>query len=327
LEPDDLIRIVSQLDNYDRGLPTGQLGVAEVCLEGDLLAFGMEAVDIVPASRLDRVLIDFVTLANATSRDRFLQFARTYGPLFLCEKHGLPALHPTLPSEQAGLSSLGAEICLPKLRDRGDDVLDQIKTPSEFLENLKVWRYWAKHAFAVLNLASQLKVGNSGKPDDWLTAIGVKPADNRERPAMLARAVRRWLRAAPQPQMDLVATDSGRLEVRFISGMSANGLAALRAAIGERGPLESVFFGGIFPVLAEKLTAAVSGGTGKAICSGCAEFFTPQRAPALGKRRFCKACGKRASWRLSKREARKPKGILKTTSLRVREYVESARTK
>jgi hypothetical protein len=318
MTPDDLVRIVSQLDNCGPGLPTGQLGLAAVHLEEDFLAFGMEAVEIVPVSRLDRVLIDFVTLANATSRDRFLEFARAYGPLFLCEKHGLPALHPTLPDEQVGPSSLRGDICFPKLPSRGDEVgdevLEQIKTPPEFLEDLEVWRYWARHALAVLKLASQLKGGKSGKSDDWLTAVGVNPANNRERPPMLARAVRRWLRAAPRPQMDLVATDSGRLEVRFISGMSANGLAALRAAIGNRGPLESVYLGGIFSVLAERLTAAVSGGTGKAICSGCAEFFDPPRAPALGRHRFCKKCGKRASWRLSKREARKPKKISKITS-------------
>src|ERR1700688_274285 len=100
MEPDDLVRIVSKLDNCDPGLPNGQLGLAAVRLEGNFLAVGMEAVEIVPVSRLDRVLIDFVTLAKATSHGRFLEFARTYGPLFLCEKHGLPALHPTLPDEQ-----------------------------------------------------------------------------------------------------------------------------------------------------------------------------------------------------------------------------------
>jgi hypothetical protein len=185
MEPDDLVRIVSQLDKYDPGLPTGQLGLAAVELEGDFLAFGMEAVEIVPVSRLDRVLIDFVTLANATRRE-FLRFARAYGPLFLCEKHGLPALHPTLPDEHVGPSSLRIDICFPKLRSRGDEVLEQIETLPKFLEDLEVWRYWARHALAVLKLASQLKAGKSGKSDDWLTAVGVNPANNRECPPMLA---------------------------------------------------------------------------------------------------------------------------------------------
>jgi hypothetical protein len=60
----------------------------------------------------------------------------------------------------------------------------------------------------------------------------------------------------------------------------------------------------LFGALAMELTYAVLRQLRLRKCDGCGQPHSPRRWPQPGQHSFCRACGKRAAWRLSKRRSR-----------------------
>ena len=290
-EPDAQVQLVSA---FYRGLesapPMPLPMVPKIWIQGSLLCWKPREGD--PPSRdLARLLVDFVALS--TERDRgILEFARQWGPLGLCEKHGQPAAH------------LDRTLCPVRFSvtppDPGDyDLARKVQETIEFAEPLSLWRQYAAHAHSVLALSAALNSGEKGDPLDWRVALGRQIAPEDDRAELLLRLVNLWLEFG-KPHPVLAPAADGRYELRFTSGNLI--LSDLRE-LGTAGEL-ILRSADLFALLAVQIASAVAGGSGLATCSACGVLYNPTRHPAQGRRHFCPNCGIKGAWRISKREAR-----------------------
>jgi hypothetical protein len=258
---------------YDRPFPTATIQVATVRLRDGQLCFRPEGPLRPSTGQSERLVFDFANLAEASER-AFLGFAAVWGVLGLCP-HGYSIHHLTPP-------------CLP--RPVGD----------EYRESIARWRGRARHVRSLLNIRTALNQGEPGDAADWRRVWRGPPPTQRITAAnTLAVAASVFLGTAQvQPMVQCV---DGRLTVTFIGGNFANLIKAM-SVTPKIGPWLASS-GNLLAEIAIHTVLAIQEGHGWMICSSpdCRHLYRASRHPAAGRLHFCPSCGKRASWRLSKR--------------------------
>jgi len=266
------------------------------------------------------VLEQFVALSDAPDAD-ILRYARHWGVLVICH-HGLPASH--------------SENCRPlTLPRRGGYV---------FWEPIESWRYFARHAKAVLEMAAATYNGQvieSAITDRLFPMPPIAKRSGARAPSVRRRKDEKfrfdrslyllherknifehWLAGIPEPgPTKLAVHPSGNTKTltrqRAFVSYAVNcwlNWGRARPQIDWDGPTPTIELttGGILPMYVDRLSGAlalqlayaVASSEGVATCFACGRFYTPVRRPAAGRRSFCPACGLRAAWRTSKRVTR-----------------------
>jgi len=266
------------------------------------------------------LLEQFVALSDAPAED-ILRYARHWGVLVICH-HGLPASH--------------SEHCRPMTRSgRGRYV---------FWEPIESWRYFARHAKGILEIAAATHNGQviesaiterlfpmppSTKRSGAHHPLVRRRRDEKVRLDRLLYVIHErknifehWFADTIESgSMEFASHPPGKAKTltrqRAFVSYAVNGWlnwGRARPQIDWDGPTPTIELttGGILPMYADRLSGAlalqlayaVASSEGVATCFACGRFYTPLRRPAAGRRSFCQACGLRAAWRTSKRVTR-----------------------
>lgn len=246
------------------------------------------------------LLAGFLRLGNA-SPVAIKRFAERSGVLELCQ-HDLPSLHS------------------PACRPRG-------KRGEFQWEPIDAWRYYARQAAALLNVAARLHRDEPGRAEDW-NVIYERPL--RYLPQMLGELdlVREMIGLGSIPDhrrllislggVQLVARpfrrERQRNEVlaaqRFVLAAILNygwlGSGGVRPSFQWAGsPRVVLLSGNLFGAVAAHLMFAIAKTQGLAICSACGMPFIPSRQPTPGRRSYCPSCGRQAAVRDASRAYRR----------------------
>ncbi len=224
--------------------------------------------------RLDtsRLLDRFVALADHDSTDRdVLEFATHYGPLYLCEQHGLAAFHkPVLmnfsPLGPAPLFGIDEPFkyawCGPKV---------ERKNPATLSEPIAKWRELARRAKALLLVANAVRLEGHAPQALWEEADGFTGDFGRRYGRGWAYLDEPWQRLAANLDYWIAAADVC-LRVRV-------GEESLVAILGS-----NQFTISSFSLIAIQLLLAIARSEGLVSCAGCGAPFVSSRQPLAGKR-------------------------------------------
>ena len=224
--------------------------------------------------RLDtaRLLDDFVALADvdATQRD-ILEFAKRYGPLYLCDRHGIAAYHKPLlmsfsalgPAPIAGVDEpFKYAWCEPRVERSNPRTLSE---PTGRLREL------AARAKSLLLAAHAVRLRGDASPELWEKADGFRGSFSKGYGAVWAYLDEPWSRLAANLDYWMAAGDVC-LRVR------AEG-RSLVAFLGS-----NPFVNSAFGLLAIQLLLAITRSEGLATCAGCGAPFVSGRQPLAGRR-------------------------------------------
>jgi hypothetical protein len=243
-----------------------------------------------------------------------LELAHQFGPLGLCEKHGLPLCHgsngegdenPNLKSPHLAAEGLGANICPPRLEP--DVMKNGLPVYSEPIEG---WRGWARRAVAQQLLHDELRHGGLGQSELWTQAAGpsFKPPTNRQDATVQLISLFEIWRWAADVRLKMGCDPDGTLRswpVSFTSTfVTTDGL--INQSIG--------YLGGLFGFIGIHLMLAPAPGVGIAKCDGCPRVYWLKRKPrsepdATGRtpEHFCPNCRTRGTrvthWKRGRRAA------------------------
>jgi hypothetical protein len=230
--------------------------------------------DLGRVKRLDtlRLLDRFVALADQQSTDRDVhEFAIHYGPLYLCEHHGLAAYHKPL---LMNFSALGPAplfgIDEPfKYRWCGPKV--ERKTPLTLSEPIEKWRELAARAKALLLVANAIRLEGDAPEDLWTKADGFTGSFGRSYGQTWAYLDEPWNRLAANLDYWIAAADIClriRVEERsLVANLGSNQLTMSS-----------------FSLIATQLLLAITRSEGLVSCAGCSAPFVSNRQPLAGKR-------------------------------------------
>ena len=273
---------------FEEGLPFDSLQVPPVRLKAGSLYFRPQGPLRPATGQKERLVFDFANVADA-SDDAFLEFAHTWGVLGVC-RHNLPLFHRSL-------------LCLPRREGR------------EFAQPIAHWRIRARRIRAILNIKASLKQNKLGASSDWQIIWPAKPPNNRTEAAKSLAIVTSILLSQLSVHPGLFYVHN-RLTVKFIG---ANLLELLKAmtANGEISSWLSTS-GNLLAEIAVGTALALQEDTGWKLCSTpeCGRLYRPKRHTPEGRLHFCSKCGKRASWRLSKRRQKVAREAKKTETNR-----------
>jgi hypothetical protein len=214
-------------------------------------------------------------------------FARDFGPLWLCQDHGFVAFHQPIetidcalmpetsnaPSRSAFRPLPGvAPMCLPRLAQKSPDLYSESQSQWSraavlFSEPVSQWRKRAANANRLLDAAATLQRGNKVDAETWRQIDGLAPdhpiAKHLSDPrARLAENLNRWLAIA---------------DVRFHVGIEGRNI---RPQLGA-----NRYTGSVLALIALELVAATVRAAALARCSSCSRlFFMSASQPTPGKR-------------------------------------------
>jgi hypothetical protein len=283
-----------------RPLPLPPLWLPPVWLDGERLCWGVKNWDTPRETKVpnfDRLLPDFIALADGSSAT-ILKFARTYGPLALCAKHEMPLFHV----QECTTPAVRSSRPMPDLSS--ENVSEQRNR--EFIEgivfssSLPPWRYWATYVRALLQLAAATKAGEPGEPRDWRTILDGEPTDDADRRQLLATCANTLLKLG-RPTPSVTLGRDGNLQLAFVNYGSVRTETGWAIAMRKG---ESPLSGTLFAAIAVAAAASLASGRALMRCCQCRTIYTPRRSPGPGELNFCRDCGARASWRLSKQRQR-----------------------
>jgi len=229
----------------------------------------------------DRMLERFLALATPERDNQdVLEFARDFGPLWLCEDHGFVAFHqpletmgcavlPEIPNAPHFAARMSL-ICLPRQASSG-----------LFSEPIAQWRALAANANKLLDAAASMHRGAQVTSETWREIDGLAPdhpiAKHLSDPrARLAENLNRWLEIS---------------DVRFHVGLEGG---SIRPQLGA-----NAFSVSVLALIALQLVAATVRASALAHCSACSRLFflsASQPAPgkrighAIAKRIYCSTC-------------------------------------
>lgn len=244
-----------------------------------------------------------------TTAEEICNFARRFGILRIC-KHGLPASHSNSPDgsvyfgEDVGFVFERYPYCRPLGTSMGNE--------NEGLEPLDRWRFFARHAQALLNVIILLGQDELANTDDW---------DILNENSNLKRISR----DLTQQRLNCVAIVNTWLRVASVTPQIRYNYPPLRE--GYKIQLETDGFRGsrLFAYLAcQLMTAAV--GQGVSLCSGCGKVYPPTRKPNRNQNNYCQDCGTRTAWRdAARRKRANDKLELKMAAQKAQERAKKAR--
>jgi hypothetical protein len=229
------------------------------------------------AKSADSQLLDqFLRLETASDLE-IRDFVLIWGPLWLCEKHWLPAVHQ--PIFGGRCSKCGSEIddgCdgWPREEKVKWEPAKQRSPFHRFLDSIEAYRAYAKRARMLLEIATAIRKGqkidkaswpnNEAKPNLF---IFIGRASDVE---LLAQHLNSWLWwTGMRPR---VVCRSGKLTMDFD---------------GNR----------LLGALGLQILAAVTGSTEIAKCAECPAVFLSKRQIPKGRARYCDDCGLKVAQR------------------------------
>jgi hypothetical protein len=259
----------SWTDGLGRPLTGSRALIPEnVKVEGSRLVYsGVGALRRIDSSEL---LDQFVELASPASESRDIEaFARQYGPMHICERHGIASSHRNLlttfsplgpsPNLDEGIES---RFCAAKLERR---------TPQTFSEPIETWRALAKRARRLLEIANTVRLSGKVSADDWRQVDGMEESFGKTYGTSWSYLDNPWCRIGANLDWWMVAAD-----------------VCLRVVVD--GPALSAQLGpnprnwSSLSLVAIQLVLAITRGEGLAVCSGCAAPYIANRQPLAGKR-------------------------------------------
>ena len=209
--------------------------------------------------RLSRAMFPaFIQLGDAPTA-RIADFARNYGVFRICE-HGLPCSHNPnpYPLVPVGCYPLGWN--------------DRLSTYGTY-DPLKVWRAFAREAFALTKIADRLLQGHTGHAADWEIAYG---RSGRKAP---------WWRQHVDVERIIIA----RITNEWL--LIGNARPAVIWHHWGKKPTVKLGGAGLFGALALQLALAIGQSLGFAVCVHCRKEYPPTaRRPKAGQRNFCPEC-------------------------------------
>lgn len=238
------------------------------------------------------MLAGFVRLHRASDQE-ILAYARKWGVLGICERHGLPCSHNQYPYGPYD----GVKPCLPML------VTPLPREGSDFQvgEPLAHWRVWSRKAQAILNIGARLNQGKLARLEDWQALKDLHDSglgETEQEPFMknvakaraeLAFELDGWISMGQVRPRISWKTDNTRLKAQF--------------------SLDAVSSGpNLFGLLALNIAVAIASGEGEkglAVCCACGESYPPKRRPDPNRRNYCEDCGLKAAQREAAREYRR----------------------
>jgi hypothetical protein len=266
------VGMIAALD-FGQPFPFGMILVPPVRLAAGRLYFQPKGPLRPAKGQPERLVFDFAGLSEAPEK-AFLEFARTWGALGICP-HRTTVHHLSPP-------------CLSHLV--GD----------ELAEAIAAWRRQARHVRSILNIKAALNRGQPGTSADW-RVVWPRSAPKKRSVATTALGIVASIFLSKMNAQPILQCVDERLTITFIGGKFPTLLKAM-AASKEIAPWLSSS-GTLLAEIAVRTALALQEGVGWAICSSpeCRRLYRPRRHVAEGRLHFCKNCGKRASWRLSKR--------------------------
>jgi hypothetical protein len=229
-----------------------------------------------------RLLDQFIALSDQSSTDRdILAFARRYGPLYICEHHGIAIYHKPLlmsriqlgPAPIFGVDEPFKYIwCGPKAERRN---------PATFSEPVEGWRKLASRAANLLVVANEIRLNGDVPPRAWEKVDG--SGEFGKLYPSLAYLDEPWFRLAANVEYWLAAAE---VDVRVsVEGQSL--VASLNS-----------FMMSSLALVAIQLLLAITRSEGLTTCSGCGAPFISNRRPLAGKvvgrwvakRNYCQTC-------------------------------------
>lgn len=240
-----------------------------------------------------KILEDFVQLAYASDK-KILHYASKWGLLDLCEEHLMPASHdsyckPIIPSRQVSIfvKEESAQKYRKELLSKG--------------EPLKIWRYYARFAQAIIGIAANHQEEKLGNNFDWARLhsdrygfLGSELMNNEDKDIssftdklmfekkLICYGVNIWLNQG-----------NVRPILQYIEGKPVIVFECDNP------------YGKLFANLAIQLMMVATQTSGVAFCSACNKSYIPKRRPREGERHYCPECGKRAAWRDAQADKRK----------------------
>jgi hypothetical protein len=256
-------------------------------LIGDSLQFSAAVSKHVPSNSAG-LLTDFVALAHDDNGRAIVRYAKRFGPLGLCRKHSLPALHADQP-------------CWPKRASEGI-----------FTERLASWQHHARRVRAILSIAAAFRRSEPGAADDWRTLFRelarAIPDSDEGRAWFLALAVNGLLDNA-QPKLMIYPSGRNRLQIAFAGVSMLAGVQLLNHSDPTATKVETHWLssaGNLLAAISLQTAMVVASHGGLAKCSDCGDLYRPTRALSVNQLHFCLQCGQRASRKLWNRRSRNP---------------------
>ena len=240
-------------------------------LRGSRLVYSLDVK--IKRINTSRLLDRFIALADRSSTDlELLAFARRYGPLYLCEHHGLAGYHkpvlmsssPLGPAPLVGVDEpYKYSWCGPKL--------ERQRRPAMFSEPIEVWRSLALRAQNLLLVANAVRLSGNARPELWEQADGFSGSFSERDGRKWAYLDNPWYRLAANLDYWINAAD-----VCLRVGVEGQSLVL---SLGT-----NPFTASVFGLVATQLLLAVTCSEGLASCSGCGAPFLSRRQPLAGKR-------------------------------------------
>ncbi len=224
---------------------------AEVDLEGGRLRWHGGLVD--PVDPKANLLAQFIGL-KAAPASRILQFAKSWGPLYLC-KHDLPSTH--------NRGAFNPRPCHP--RGWSATAFRPISW-----EPIKAWRTFASRAEALLNIAAHIQLGKVAPIEEW-EASGEDLGQ------------RTWFNSLPASRWALASAINQWLDLGNVRPHVEWQPLHRHPTVTEGG--SSLLFGALAVQL---MLAAVKANW--AVCSWCKAKYLPERRPKAGQYNYCPAC-------------------------------------
>jgi hypothetical protein len=233
----------------------------------------------------EQLLDRFIALSGqGMMPDNILSFAEHFGPLYLCDRHGIAAYHMPLLMNLAKLGPAPVGSDEPFKYDWCGPRLDSRK-PATLSEPIEAWFKLANRASSLLSAANMVRLHGDAPPELWEQVDGFKGSFGQNFGA-------RW-RYLDNPQERLAANLQTWLvtaDVHF--RVEAQG-KSLTASLGPS-PLTS----SSFALIAVQLLLAISRSEGLASCSSCAMPYILNRRPVprrrvgvpAPKRNYCQNC-------------------------------------
>lgn len=227
-------------------------------------------------------------------------FAEQWGVLELCQ-HDLPSLHS------------------PACRPRG-------KRGEFQWEPIDAWRYYARQAVALLNIAARLHGDKPGSVEDWNTIyerplrylpqqlgelemvcemIGLGPIPDHRRLVISVGGVQLVARPIQMERKRDEVLAGQRFVLAAILNYGWLDMGGVRPAFQWAGsPRVALLSRNLFGALAANLIFAIARTQGLAMCTACGTPFIPSRRPVPGRRSYCPSCGRQAATRDASRAYR-----------------------
>jgi hypothetical protein len=265
------------------------VAVVDGYIQYEWMAFGTNRVS--PPSSL---LSEFMALSEGPEA-AIQAFVEHYGGLGLCPKHNRPFFHPpamTLGSAVEQMRAGGAIACDPAFVVRHSSRRAMFSTR----ESINGWRSWASR-FRVLH--SQIVLLKRSQPTNARLDAHFFRGETEVVSDRAVTTVRDEWAAVSQ------ILNAWMYDARVTPCVSPTTGGDLDVAMGASGEYP------LFGELTLQLFKSVVGPHTWEQCDGCGKAFLPERKRADSRHKFCRECGVKASWRLSKQRRRREQRIPK----------------